>query len=58
MLKEKINEFAKSLERLRSASAKKNYRFKDGGFDFAVETPIEKFLVIEVSQTENTVTLR
>ena len=56
--KEKINEFVKSLERPKSAAAKKNYRYKDGGFDFTVETSIEKFLGVEVSKVENTVTLR
>ena len=56
--REKINEFIKSLEKPKSAAAKKNYRFKNGGFDFIVETSIEKFLGVEVSQGENIVTLR
>ena len=48
----------KSLERPKSVVAKKNYRYKDGGFDFAGETSIETFSEVEVSNIENTVTLR
>ena len=49
ILKEKIAEFIESLKYPKNKTAKKNYKYKDDGFDFTVEASIEKFLSIEVS---------
>ena len=38
--------------------AKKNYKWKCGGFYSTAEKSMEKFLGAEVSQSENIVTLR
>lgn len=56
--KEKINEFVESLKRPESKKEKEAHQLKDKGFDFAVESSIEKFLGAEVSQRGNIATLR
>ena len=56
--KEKINEFTESLKRPKDEKSKKNYEHEDGGFDFITLKSIEKFLGVEVSQSESTITLR
>jgi len=56
--KAKINKFLESLKRLRNKKEKKQYLYKDKGFDFTVESSIEKFLRVEILQRDNIVMLR
>lgn len=44
--KERIKEF---VDLLKQPKDKKLCKYKDGGFDFTVESSIEKFLGVEVS---------
>ena len=53
--KEKIKDFIDSLKRPKD---KKPSKYKDGGFDFTIESSIEKFLGVEVSWQGETTMLR